>query len=278
MTDHESIRLEPARQSHRHLKIPGWKIEPWPSITSQWLGSLSGDGSSAAPVKKSETTASMGIPRPAIIMPKYGRWLGSDFAFRGFASPDRCSPRRCIFADYAIGADGEQPLAWTPTSGTEAGKFSCAAAHVHQACTSSLGGLLQPREASQANMQTRDDIDPGGGSLAQGADPMPRYSAADGGRAEVESGCAPRPASPLQLLDPVRRHRHCIRAGELPCTRIRAPLDQSERRFCISSINSISQKNHKRNVELYDIDAHSSSLSLIPDPVLYSLTNESGWY
>ena len=49
----------------------------------------------------------------------------------------------------------------------------------------------------------------------------------------------------------------------LPSTGVGAPLDQSECSLCVSSIDSISQKNHERNLELYDIDAHSNSLRFL---------------
>src|ERR1700761_1849711 len=53
------------------------------------------------------------------------------------------------------------------------------------------------------------------------------------------------------------------RQAYLPCTSVGAPLDQPERSLCVSSIDSISQKNHERNVELYDIDAHNNSLRFL---------------
>ena len=46
-----------------------WNSEPWPSITSQWSGSLAGASHSIAPEMKSATTASTEMPLPAMRMP-----------------------------------------------------------------------------------------------------------------------------------------------------------------------------------------------------------------
>ena len=47
----------------------GWNRDPWPSIISQWLSSLSGDNHSTAPEMKSETIASIAMPLSAIKIP-----------------------------------------------------------------------------------------------------------------------------------------------------------------------------------------------------------------
>ena len=56
-----SARLTPAKE--------GWNSDPWPSTTSQWSSSLSGESASAAPDAKSDTTASMAMPAPLMRMP-----------------------------------------------------------------------------------------------------------------------------------------------------------------------------------------------------------------
>ena len=47
----------------------GWSSEPCPSMTSQCVSGADGLSISAAPAAKSATTASIGMPRPAMMIP-----------------------------------------------------------------------------------------------------------------------------------------------------------------------------------------------------------------
>ena len=96
----------PSETPHR----PGGTSEPCPSITSQCCAGASGLSISAAPASKSATTASIGMPPPAIRMPVCP-------VARKSASTPRCGKRarqrkRGVFlAERAVGADREQALA-----------------------------------------------------------------------------------------------------------------------------------------------------------------------
>ena len=70
VADHEDVGLAAVQQAERRpRRRPDGTASPGPRSMSQWSGAASGLSISAAPASKSATTASIGMPPPAIMMP-----------------------------------------------------------------------------------------------------------------------------------------------------------------------------------------------------------------
>ena len=96
VADDDDVGLAAVQQAERHAGIGrDGTASPGPSITSQWSGAASGLSISAAPAAKSETTASIGMPPPAIMIPVW------PVARKSASTPRCCEARarsraRCI--------------------------------------------------------------------------------------------------------------------------------------------------------------------------------------
>ena len=107
--EHVGLAAVQKAQARRRHRLDGTS-EPCPSITSQCSDRPPGWSISAAPASKSATTASIGMPPPAIRMPvcPVARKSPTHRAQRERA---RDGERRVFLAQRAVGTDREEPFA-----------------------------------------------------------------------------------------------------------------------------------------------------------------------
>ena len=111
VADHEHVGLAAMKQARATLRHrPGGASIPGPRSRPSDRRPRPGSAVSAAPAAKSATTASIGMPRPAIMMPVWPVARKSASSAARLQRPgDR--QRGVFLAQRAVGADGQQPLA-----------------------------------------------------------------------------------------------------------------------------------------------------------------------
>ncbi len=154
----EHVRLAAVEQRERDARIGRVKQAiPGPRSRPNDPSAASGLSISAAPAAKSETTASIGMPAPAIMMPVWpvARKSAVDAPLLQGA---RNRQRGIFLAQRAVRSDGQQPFA--AALAPAADRNICRwLTDVDQPASQAFGQLLQAGNIAEAGVHAADDIE-----------------------------------------------------------------------------------------------------------------------
>ena len=205
------------------------------------VGGRIGLSISAAPAAKSATTASIGMPRPAIMMPVWPVARKSASMPRS-AKRARDRERGIFLAERAVGADGEQPLAAALQPGRDRDVRRAASRTSISRRPSRSRGRASSGNLGEPGVHAADDVEPGFERLDQRRQPAVGDEAAGIGDADdqrARAPCrAPRPA--MSFGRPVRDRR--ARQREFADAALARPVAQAERGLGIARLDRVAEK------------------------------------